>query len=52
MLAYFFSTLKELFTSPSYHDNLEAYITAGNPQDSHDVERLEREFYEIVEDNH
>lgn len=38
--------LKKIFTVPSIHDNLEAYIVAGNPQDTNDVDRLEREFYE------
>ena len=37
---------KKLFTNPSIHDNLEAYIVAGNPQDVNDVDRLERTFYE------
>ena len=40
-----FEFLSKLFTTESFHNNLEAYIVAGNPQDANDVDRLEREFY-------
>jgi hypothetical protein len=29
---------------PTHYENLEAYIAAGNPQNAHDIDRLEREF--------
>lgn len=44
-----FAIIQELlsfFKNPTFHDNLEAYITAGNPQTPDDVDRLEREFWE------
>lgn len=41
-----FELLKEIFHTPSYHDNLEAYIAAGNPQSVEDVDRLEREYHQ------
>ena len=37
--------LKKLVETDNIHNNLEAYIVAGNPQDPGDVDRLEREFY-------
>lgn len=36
--------IKEILRTPTYFENLEAYITAGAPKDLADVERLEREF--------
>lgn len=38
--------LKNLFTTPTLYDELEAHIVAGNPQSQADVEQLERGFYE------
>ena len=37
--------LKNLFNSPTIHDQLEAHIIAGNPQSAADIEQLERGFY-------
>jgi hypothetical protein len=37
--------LRDILRTPSLHDALEAYITAGNPQTPDDVDRLEREFF-------
>lgn len=45
MFRSFIAYIREFFRTPTYHDNLEAYIIAGKPQDSADVDRLEREFY-------
>jgi hypothetical protein len=45
MFSNFIAYIKEIFAEPSYHHNLEAYITAGHPQDAADVDRLEREYY-------
>lgn len=36
--------LRSVFRNPVIHDNLEAYIVAGNPQNAEDVDRLEKEF--------
>lgn len=38
--------IKEIFRPETIYDNVEAYIVAGNPQTSADVDRLERGFYE------
>jgi hypothetical protein len=38
--------LKNIFRPDSLHDALEAYIVAGNPQTSGDVDRLEQEFFQ------
>ena len=46
MFKSFLIFLRDLLRSPSMHDSLEAYIVAGNPQDSSDIDRLEREFYQ------
>ena len=46
MFATIIKFFRNIFTMPTVHDSLEAYIVAGNPQDVHDVDRLEREFYE------
>ena len=46
MLKLILEKLKKFFLEDSWSHNLEAYIIAGNPQDIHDVDRLEREFYE------
>ena len=46
MLASIIAFFKSIFSSPTEYDTLEAYIVAGNPQDVHDVDRLERQFYE------
>ena len=46
MFKSFIKFLSKLFATENFHNNLEAYIVAGNPQDSHDVDRLEREFYQ------
>lgn len=45
MLIALFAFLKDLFRSPSIHDQLEQHIIAGNPQTAADVEQLERGFY-------
>lgn len=37
--------IREVLRTPTYHDNLEAYITAGNPQNACDIDRLEREYH-------
>jgi hypothetical protein len=42
----FLQGLWSLLKAPTFHDNLEAYITAGQPQTPDDVDRLEREFWE------
>jgi hypothetical protein len=46
MLASIIAFFRNIFSASKAYDNLEAYIVAGNPQDTHDVDRLEREFYE------
>ena len=38
--------LRNAFKSNTLHDSLEAYIVAGNPQTSCDVDRLERQFWD------
>jgi len=37
--------LRDIFGPDSLHDALDAYINAGNPQTSGDVDRLEKEFF-------
>jgi hypothetical protein len=44
-------TLKNIFHAPTTYSSLEAYIVAGNPQDIHDIDRLEREFYRRQSNN-
>jgi hypothetical protein len=46
MLENIIKFIKNIFILPTVHDELEAYIVAGNPQDTNDVDRLERQFYE------
>ena len=45
MIKKILESLKAVLRSPSFHDGLDAYITAGNPQTPNDVDRLEREFF-------
>jgi hypothetical protein len=45
MLIALLSFLKDIFKSQTIHDQLEAHIVAGNPQNAADVEMLERGFY-------
>jgi hypothetical protein len=40
------NTLREILRSPTMHDNLEAHIVAGNPQNEADIERLVEEFHD------
>lgn len=40
------SFIKSLFKSSSIHNQLEAHIIAGNPQNAADVELLERGFHD------
>ena len=46
MLKQLIDFLNDILFSPKLHDSLEAYIVAGNPQSSEDVDRLEREYYD------
>ena len=46
MLENIIKFIKNIFVLPTVHDELESYIIAGNPQDAHDIDRLERQFYE------
>ena len=45
MLKQIIEFLRDILRSPTTYDTLESYIVAGNPQNSADVDRLEREFY-------
>jgi signal transduction protein with GAF and PtsI domain len=44
MLKSIIEIFKAIFNDPVIKNDLERYITAGNPQNEGDVERLEREF--------
>jgi len=44
-------SIMQWLSGPTLHQNLEAYIVAGNPQTADDVERLERSFYETRQRN-
>lgn len=46
MLTSIIEFFKAIFANPVLTNDLEAYIIAGNPQDTGDVDRLEREFYQ------
>jgi hypothetical protein len=46
MIIAFIAFLKNIFRSPTLHNELEAHIVAGNPLTAGDVERLERGFYQ------
>ncbi len=37
---------KKFFSNESLQDTLDAYISAGKPQNAGDVDRLEREYFE------
>jgi len=37
---------RAIFDNPVIHNDLEAYIVAGRPENAADVDRLEREFNE------
>lgn len=43
--------LNRLFSDYSYGQSLEGYIASRNPQDTSDVERLEREFNQRIQRN-
>lgn len=42
------SFIKDMFKTTDYYASAEAYIVAHNPQDMNDVDRLEREYKEII----
>jgi len=44
MLKSIIEFFKSVFNDPIIRNDLERYITSGNPQNDGDVERLEREF--------
>jgi len=44
MIQFLIDLVKSILDNPIYHNDLEAYIKEGNPQNVGDVERLEREF--------
>lgn len=46
MLKSIIEMFRAIFANPVIHNDVEAYIAAGNPQNTGDVDRLEREFYE------
>ncbi len=45
MLQNAINKLKGYFTVSDEHTKLEAFIVAGNPQSTYDVDRLEKQFY-------
>lgn len=46
MIVLLLSFLKRFFKSSSMSAQLEAYVIAGNPQNTYDVEALEKKFYQ------
>jgi len=46
MLKQIIEFIRDIFRSQSMYDSLDAYITAHNPQNAGDVDRLEKEFYQ------
>lgn len=44
MIQFLIDLVKSTLNNPIYHNDLEAYIKEGHPQNVGDVERLEREF--------
>jgi hypothetical protein len=44
MLKSLIEIFRSIFRNPVLQNDLEAYIIAGHPQDSGDVDRLEKEF--------
>jgi len=43
--------VNRLFSDHSYGQALEGYIASRNPQDTSDIERLEREFHHHIQRN-
>lgn len=48
MLSYIIMSIKDMFTNIDTYANIDEYIVSHNPQDMCDVERLEREYTEML----
>lgn len=48
MFNYFISSIMDMFKNIDYYPTAEAYIVAHNPQDIHDVDRLQRQYDEMI----
>lgn len=51
MFRTFIQYLQDILRARRDFDNLEVFITSGNPQTAEDVDRLERQFYEQRRNN-
>lgn len=49
MLSYIIMSIKDMFKNIDTYANIDEYIVSHNPQDMCDVERLEREYTEMLE---
>lgn len=48
MLSYIIMSIRDMFRNIDTYANIDEYIVSNNPQDMCDVERLERQYNEML----